>query len=677
MTDTPMISLDALLEGSNVVLWDTSSLKAASLKLHVQENFRLIAANRGKVLVPEFAYRELARPDDEMAILAVDKQLYLKLEGADSYTAAFSQLKAAGHRSVTLVLNDTAKRPAIFDAATAAGIFIKFCFLNNEGKLTEPPRPIPKTQAAPVRQPAPVPAKPKPRPQGFSIKSAPERVVIAPLPAADALTVHSQVTDSKGNTYRLIKREAVSNQSVTYSTDTDGVWVKLFDSRGLNTFTEAKVRRMLTQPISLPGICWPLDVVTDSTGCFRGYLMPAFSGTPLHLSVFKRAGIETNFPRWNKMNLCILTQTILEKIRYLHSHNVLLGCINPAAILVSSTDKVYFTDTDNYQIEGFPTTVYNLSFTPPELLDKKIYLATKENEYFAVAQLVFMLMMPGKTPYADGSDAAPRDLIRKQNFPYAAGRFTGSYVLPGMWRMMWSHLDSLRGSFYNVFHRNGKFCKPQDRRDAGYWESAIKHYKEYLLQPENRDSLALYPTTFKKEPGETFYRCRYCGVEHPKEYFDREYFQHFQICNGCLEKQSDVFFKCEDCGRTFYYSNRTALFHRLRKMQDSEWKDQKHCSDCKRKTATCRSCGQEMPFFRLKHGLCSTCNQTRLNSVYERRICRDCGRPFDITVKDYEYYRSRPDMHMPTRCKPCRDLKKAGGSRPTPPPKKGFFGRFF
>jgi hypothetical protein len=67
-----------------------------------------------------------------------------------------------------------------------------------------------------------------------------------------------------------------------------------------------------------------------------------------------------------------------------------------------------------------------------------------------------------------------------------------------------------------------------------------------------------------------------------------------------------------------------------------------------------------------------------LNSVYERRVCRDCGSYFDITVKDHEYYMSHPDMHMPTRCKPCRDLKKAGVPRKTtPPPKKGIFGRFF
>jgi hypothetical protein len=311
-------------------------------------------------------------------------------------------------------------------------------------------------------------------------------------------------------------------------------------------------------------------------------------------------------------------------------------------------------------------------------LDKKVYLATKENENFAVAQLVFMLMMPGKTPYADGSDSEPRELIRKRKFSYAAGRFTGSYVLPGMWRMMWSHLDSLRGSFYNVFHQKGKFFQPEERRNVNYWESAVKYYREYLLQPGNRASLELYPTTFKKEPGETFYRCRFCGTEHPREYFDREFFTHFQICNGCLEKQSNVSFTCEDCGRTFYYSNRTALFHQLRKTQDSTWKDQKHCSDCKKKTLPCRSCGQELPVYRLRNGLCSNCNQTRLNSVYERRVCRDCGSYFDITVKDHEYYMSHPDMHMPTRCKPCRDLKKAGVPRKTtPPPKKGIFGRFF
>lgn len=676
----PMLQI---LESSNVLLWDTSGLKAPGIKLYFQENFKTLVANRGKLKVPAFCYRELARPADDMAIVAVDKQLFALMPEADSYRAVFAQLKQAGCRSVAVVLNDTSKRCEVFDAANAAGVFVKFYFLNDAGQLTEPPKPAPKSRPADApkdrsnaRPSAPVASKPAPR--GFVLKTVPERISIAPLPVTEPVNIGSTVTDSKGKTYRLMRREAVGNHSFTYSTDAEGVWVKLFDRQGLNTFMEAKVRRMLSHPISHSGICWPMDVVTDTDGKFRGYTLPPFKGKSLHLAVFKRAGIESNFPDWTKVDICDLTVTILSKIRFLHSQNVLMGCINPAAILVDSKDRVYFTDTDNYQIEGFPSTAYNLSFTPPELLDKKMYLATRDNENFAVAQLVFMLMMPGKTPYADGSDREPRELIRRRKFSYAAGRFTGSNVLPGMWRMMWSHLDSLRGSFYNVFHQKGKFFQPEERRNVSYWENAVKYYREYLLQPENRASRVMYPTTFKKEPGETFYRCRFCGMEHPREYFDREYFDYFQICNGCLEKQSNVSFTCEDCGRTFYYSNRTALFHQLRKTQDATWKDQKHCADCKKKTMPCRNCGKELPVYRLRHGLCSNCNQTRLNSVYERRTCRDCGNPFDITVKDHEYYMSRPDMHIPTRCKPCREQKKNGGSyNPTPPPKKGFFGRFF
>ena len=675
MSEILSYPMEKLLDGNSILLWDASGLKAAGIRLFFQENFKLLMASKGKLLVPEFCFRELSSPADNMAIIAVEKQLFTLLPGVDSYSTFFSKLKEGSPRSVTLVLNDASKRPVIYDAAAANGFFVKFCYLNEEGKLTEPPKSSPKTNVTPTR-PNPVPHQPKG--QSFVLKSVPERVAIAPIPAAEALNIGSIVTDRHGNKYRLLKREAVSNQSFTYSTDVAGVWVKLFDRQALNTFTEAKVLRMISQPMDCSGICWPKDIVVDRAGCFRGYTLSPFKGKPLHLTVFKRAGIESNFPSWSKLDICDLTSTILSKIRFLHSRNVLLGCINPAAILVDNKNQVYFTDTDNYQIEGFPTTVYNLSFTPPELLDKKIYLATKENENFAVAQLVFMLMMPGKTPYADGSDTAPKELIRRQNFAYASGRFTGSYVLPGMWRMMWSHLDSLRGSFYNVFHRNGKYCRPEDRRNVSYWESAVMHYKECLLQPENRDSLVLYPTRFKREPGEVFYRCRFCGVEHPREYFDREYFEHFQICNGCLEKQSNVSFTCEDCGRTYYYSNRTALFHRLRKTQDSTWKDQKHCSDCKKKTMLCRSCGKELPVYRLKNGLCATCNQNRLNSVYERRICRDCSSYFDITVKDYEFYMSRPDMSMPVRCKRCREMKKNGvGSKITPPPKKGRSGWFF
>lgn len=99
------------------------------------------------------------------------------------------------------------------------------------------------------------------------------------------------------------------------------------------------------------------------------------------------------------MTLCI---TILKKLKYLHDRNVILGDINPNNILVVSPTEVYFVDTDSYQIEGFPCPVGTINFTAPEIQRKDFstFLRTIGNERFAVATLLFMIMLPGKPPYS-------------------------------------------------------------------------------------------------------------------------------------------------------------------------------------------------------------------------------------------------------------------------------------
>ena len=69
--------------------------------------------------------------------------------------------------------------------------------------------------------------------------------------------------------------------------------------------------------------------------------------------------------------------------------------------------------------------------------------------------------------------------------------------------------------------------------------------------------------------------------------------------------------------------------------------------------------------------------------------CRDCNHPFILTAKDQAFFASMTDdqgtpFKNPTRCKPCRDIKKAqrmGGtfqapqaSQPLPLPDDNFSG---
>ena len=99
--------------------------------------------------------------------------------------------------------------------------------------------------------------------------------------------------------------------------------------------------------------------------------------------------------------------------------NIIIGDINPLNILVKSPTEVYFVDTDSYQVENYPCPVGTIEFTPPELQGKnyETFLRSFENEYFAIATLVFMILLPGKSPYTQQGGGDPAANIRAMEFP--------------------------------------------------------------------------------------------------------------------------------------------------------------------------------------------------------------------------------------------------------------------
>ena len=78
--------------------------------------------------------------------------------------------------------------------------------------------------------------------------------------------------------------------------------------------------------------------------------MPRAQGQSLQIAVFSPRRLQRFFPHWKKVDLVILCITILEKIKYLHDHDILIGDLNDQNILVVSATEVYFVDTDSYQI---------------------------------------------------------------------------------------------------------------------------------------------------------------------------------------------------------------------------------------------------------------------------------------------------------------------------------------
>lgn len=656
----------------------------------------IITVRKDAVYIPMFENEQRLCADNVWAALSSLKQRGLFANtNAMNYTELLSEL-GKDRKTVYIISKNSQVREKIIRENTAR-VRTVFCDLEADGRLYWSQGVFTQRGAAPSslkggqytsrnsnphiqKRDNPAKAVSAPKQRDYVIATTPTIQGIRKLTSTVRVSEGSILYNSVKNTYRLVKKEFRNNGAYTYSTNQPGIWAKIYDENYNSSFFEDKIRRMLKNPVNVEGIIWPKDILTDSDDVFRGFLINSFSGQPLQTSVLKRDGQMQYFPYWTKTDICTLTLTILQKIKELHKRGILLGCINPAAIRVVDQNTVFFCDTDDYQIEGYPTLSNNISFAAPENLDKRLYLASLDSENFSVAELVFMLMMTGKTPYLSGNSNII-DTIKRMRFPFFVNdydeRNPSLRVMPSMWRYMWSHLSfGMKKAFCSTFQRNMPFNAQGKRLSAFKWYDIVEQYRNEVMHSSSSEDNALYPATFKKKEGDTFYRCSKCGKEHPKFFFDPEYFHDYQVCNACMDMPSDKSYTCVDCGRTFIYKNRTALFHQRMRATNDDWKNQRHCPECKAKKAKCSGCGKMVPYYEINDGLCKDCRE---NTVFERRTCKECGRSFSITYAEKKYFDSK-GFSYPRKCEICRKNKNSGGnsgSSKSGTKRGGFFGGIF
>lgn len=297
-----------------------------------------------------------------------------------------------------------------------------------------------------------------------------------------------------------------------------------------------------------------------------------------------------------------------------------MGDINPANILVVSPKEVYFVDTDSYQVENFPCPVGTNNYTAPEIQRKHFsdFLRTMGNENFAVATLLFMIMLPGKPPYSQQGGEDPINNIIKMDFSYPFRDSSNKKTPDGPWRYIWSHLTyDLKKAFYNTFRKGGDYSTENTRLTADEWLPIFTYYLELLdsgkFGKQDKMSEELFPTRHKKNPKVEYTTCKMCKNEVPENQCQNG------ICRDCLNK-GEVY-RCKKCGKEILYTNY-----------------QKYVKNAKR------------------FDVCPECFEYG-NKVRIRQNCVDCGRPFEITNNQYDFYTSK-GFDIPKRCKSCRDAKK-------------------
>lgn len=432
---------------------------------------------------------------------------------------------------------------------------------------------------------------------------------------------------------QLVKKVAAGGEGIIYTTNTPYV-AKIYKKENITQRRYEKIKRMLSKKIQCDGICYPVDLLYNAERQFVGYLMSTAKGKELQKSIFIKPLFLKNFPNWKKRDTVELCVTILEKIKYLHDRNIIMGDINPANILVVSPKEVYFVDTDSYQIEDFPCPVGTVNYTAPEIQGKNFagFLRTMGNENFAVATLLFMVMLPGKPPYSQQGGENPAANIINMDFSYPFGENSNKKTPDGPWRYIWSHLTyDLKEAFYNTFRKEGEHSTESTRLSVDAWLSIFRYYLDLLdsgkFGQQDKMSEELFPTRHKKNPRVTYVTCRICGSEVAENQCRNG------ICRECLNK-GQVYY-CTKCGKELLYTNY-----------------QKYILGAPR------------------HELCQECFEHG-RQVWRQFTCVDCGREFEITNRQHDYYVSR-GLEIPKRCRFCRDARKnrtQTPSRPAPAPR--------
>lgn len=337
---------------------------------------------------------------------------------------------------------------------------------------------------------------------------------ISPLTENDALQnvsilpSHGDIVATRNNgLIKLLKVLSSGGEGSIYETDKSDFVCKVYHKNSLTKLRQKKVELMLTRKIDQKGICWPIDVALNSNNEFVGYIMPRASGRPIQSTMFVKPVLEKTFPKWGRIDLVNLCIAFLDQITYLHNLNIFVGDINPLNLLVDAdSTRLWIVDTDSFQIEGFPCPVGTVNFTAPEIQGKNYadFLRTKEHELFAVATMLFMILLPGKPPYAQQGGGNPAENILKMDFSYPFGGESNGKAPKGPWQNIWGNLTwKLREAFSKTFKNN-------QRIEIREWKGVLIKYQSEIRK--GQDSNELFPTTFKiRDPVEVV--CGNCAVK--------------------------------------------------------------------------------------------------------------------------------------------------------------------
>jgi len=207
-----------------------------------------------------------------------------------------------------------------------------------------------------------------------------------------------------------------------------------------------KLEAMIANPPDNPSsgaghvpVAWPVDLLLTADGTRRiaGFLMPYVADMRLIIDFYLPKSRHQYCPLFNHFYLHRTARNLAGAVRALHARGYVIGDVNESNILVSENALVTLVDTDSFQVSDprsgavFRCLVGKPEFTPPEIqrklsggMDFSRFDRAPEHDLFALAVILFQLLMEGTHPFAgapkaQGDPPAYEARISAGHFPYA------------------------------------------------------------------------------------------------------------------------------------------------------------------------------------------------------------------------------------------------------------------
>jgi len=264
-------------------------------------------------------------------------------------------------------------------------------------------------------------------------------------------------------------------------------------------------------PSLLKMAAWPIDLLSDSKGAVRGFIMPRLiARRDIHELYSPKSRSET-FPEADFQFLVHVGANIARAFAAVHEQGHVVGDVNHGNLLVGPDGTVIFIDCDSFQIGNgahvFTCDVGVPLFTAPELHGRMFrgLVRTANHDRFGLAILLFHLLYLGRHPFA-GRYAGPGDMpiekaVAEYRFAYGPDRDANGMERPPGTIPLETMGATIAQIFIRAFGRSGSNGM---RPDAKIWIEALERLKSDL-RVCSQASWHHYPRGLTA--------CPWCGVE--------------------------------------------------------------------------------------------------------------------------------------------------------------------